>query len=261
LEGGAGNDFLVGGLGDDEFRVEPDGDWVEDGFFKDIAFGGEGDDEFHGGPGPDYLASTEGNDRFFGYGGNDVIFGGVGEDELQGGDGDDWLVAEAGNDLIDGGAGADRIYAGPGNDSITLDPDDQIDDPVGRVPGDTNLDGAVDIIDLNNVRNNFGYVGTEFPGDVTDDRVVGIEDLNAVRNNFGATAPFAVPSSRVLVGTTPSMDHRQSAYRAATATPARRTSQDALFYTLERPAYLTGADQGNLWKKLSALDRVFARFA
>ncbi len=59
--------------------------------------------------------------------------------------------------------------------------------------GDTNGDGKVDIVDLNNVRNNFGGVGL---GDTvgSGDGQVTIADLNNVRNNFGAgPGALAVP--------------------------------------------------------------------
>jgi hypothetical protein len=65
--------------------------------------------------------------------------------------------------------------------------------------GDTDLDGDVDIHDLNHVRNNFGGPGL---GDVTEDGVVGIDDLNAVRNEFGVSTPFLPvpePSTKGLV--------------------------------------------------------------
>jgi len=59
---------------------------------------------------------------------------------------------------------------------------------------DTNLDGKVDIIDLNDVRNNFGLSGDSIVGgDTNFDRQVDITDLNNVRNFFGATTPQAVP--------------------------------------------------------------------
>jgi hypothetical protein len=64
------------------------------------------------------------------------------------------------------------------------------DTPVGG-HGDTNGDGKVDIVDLNNVRNNFGGTGL---GDTDGDGLVTISDLNEVRNNFGAgPSPNAVP--------------------------------------------------------------------
>jgi hypothetical protein len=59
-----------------------------------------------------------------------------------------------------------------------------------QTPGDTNGDGLVNIVDLNNVRNNFGGTGL---GDADGDGAVGIEDLNAVRNNFGADERLSVP--------------------------------------------------------------------
>jgi hypothetical protein len=62
--------------------------------------------------------------------------------------------------------------------------------------GDTNGDGLVDIVDLNNVRNNFGATGAPdgtLAGDAYPfDGAVDIEDLNGVRNNFG-TEPEPVP--------------------------------------------------------------------
>ncbi len=65
----------------------------------------------------------------------------------------------------------------------------RIVEPGVDVEGDTNDDGRVDIVDLNNVRNNFGGNGL---GDTNGDGVVTIADLNAVRNNFGfGTSPPA----------------------------------------------------------------------
>jgi len=61
--------------------------------------------------------------------------------------------------------------------------------------GDTNGDGVVDIVDLNNVRNNFGGAGT---GDTNDDGTIDIVDLNNVRNNFGAGGGNPVPEPHAL---------------------------------------------------------------
>jgi len=55
---------------------------------------------------------------------------------------------------------------------------------VGGLLGDTNNDGVVDLVDLNNVRNNFGGSGL---GDTNSDGIIDLVDLNNVRNNFGAT--------------------------------------------------------------------------
>lgn len=56
--------------------------------------------------------------------------------------------------------------------------------------GDTNGDLAVDLQDLNNVRNNFGGAGL---GDTNSDGIVDLVDLNNVRNSFGASVGQAVP--------------------------------------------------------------------
>lgn len=62
------------------------------------------------------------------------------------------------------------------------------------VPGDTNGDDSIDVLDLNNVRNNFG--GDEF-GDADFDGDVDIADLNLVRNGFGISlnSPAAFSAS------------------------------------------------------------------
>jgi len=53
------------------------------------------------------------------------------------------------------------------------------------VSGDTNGDGLVNLVDLNNVRNHFGAQG-DVPGDTDGNGIVDLADLNNVRNNFGA---------------------------------------------------------------------------
>lgn len=70
----------------------------------------------------------------------------------------------------------------------------------GKLNGDTNNDGSVDIADLNNARNHFGT--REYPGDTFPmDGIVNISDLNTIRNSFGATSlqqSVPEPSSIVM---------------------------------------------------------------
>lgn len=62
--------------------------------------------------------------------------------------------------------------------------------------GDTNKDGTVDLLDLNNVRNHFGGTGL---GDTNADGKVDLVDLNNVRNHFGETsASMSVPEPGAL---------------------------------------------------------------
>ncbi|MCZ8375716.1 MAG: calcium-binding protein [Beijerinckiaceae bacterium] len=82
LEGGAGNDYIVGFGG------------------SNILFGGDGNDRLFG---------QEGNDRIFGGAGNDLLAGFRGDDLLDGGDGDDRLVVQFGHNTLTGGSGADQF--------------------------------------------------------------------------------------------------------------------------------------------------------
>ncbi len=65
-----------------------------------------------------------------------------------------------------------------------------------HLPGDVNHSGAVDLVDLNLVRNHFGESGEHAQGDSDLDGDVDLADLNAVRNHFGEslpTSPIAAP--------------------------------------------------------------------
>jgi protocadherin Fat 4 len=90
--------------------------------------------------------------------------------------------------------------------------------------GDTNGDEVVDLVDLNNVRNNFGATGEDVLGDTNGDGVVDLDDLNAVRNNFGATEP-------------------QDAFRAVNRVPAKGTSARETQFDLASPAVQSRGSQ------------------
>jgi Ca2+-binding RTX toxin-like protein len=93
LDGGAGNDALVGAGNPVVF---PPGEGLTTGlnaFPRNELIGGSG---------------------------NDQIFGSDFDDRILGGDGDDRLVSDAGNDTMDGGAGTDRVEAeGDANWTLT----------------------------------------------------------------------------------------------------------------------------------------------
>ncbi|MDB5318784.1 MAG: Delta-60 repeat-containing protein [Phycisphaerales bacterium] len=85
--------------------------------------GGDGDDSILGGAAADSLLGGNGRDTLFGGRGDDTLAGGNGNDYLSGGPGADHLFGDAGNDqfyafdseidALDGGAGFDRIKADP----------------------------------------------------------------------------------------------------------------------------------------------------
>ncbi len=63
-----------------------------------------------------------------------------------------------------------------------------------RHVADTNRDGFVDFIDLNNVLGDFGLSGSNLAGDADENGVVDFFDLNFVLGAFGQTAPTNIPA-------------------------------------------------------------------
>ena len=74
--------------------------------------GGSGNDQMIGGALADSLAGGADNDGLFGNNGNDTLDGGEGNDRLVGGGGNDLLVGGAGDDMLTAGAGADTLDLG-----------------------------------------------------------------------------------------------------------------------------------------------------
>ncbi|MHA7875977.1 calcium-binding protein [Roseivivax sp.] len=109
LDGGAGQDTLLGLGGDDVLQGQEDADQIE---------GGAGQDTLHGGAGCDLLSGGSGDDALFGHDGQDTLEGGAGADELQGGLGDDLLSGGSGDDALHGREGADVLSGGQGADTL-----------------------------------------------------------------------------------------------------------------------------------------------
>ena len=78
VDGGAGNDLLMGDDGDD---------FIDGGAGNDTLFGGDDDDTLIGGDGDDQLTGGEGKDNISGGAGKDTIFGGTDGDTVDGGAG------------------------------------------------------------------------------------------------------------------------------------------------------------------------------
>lgn len=110
INGGPGNDRIIGSSLADVLR----GDGGDD----DLR-GRGGDDEIDGGSGADTLYGQGGADTIYGRVGDDLIFGGAGPDDLRGGAGSDQIHGEVGRDVLRGGEGADFLYGGDGNDRLS----------------------------------------------------------------------------------------------------------------------------------------------
>jgi hypothetical protein len=94
LDGGDGNDTIVGSRQNDTIR------------------GGAGNDFLDGGPGNDLIDGGDGDDTLLGGDGSDVLLGGPGNDDLWG---------EAGDDFLNGGPGVDTFQGGTGRNSYKDD--------------------------------------------------------------------------------------------------------------------------------------------
>ena len=128
LYAGAGNDTIIGNIGNDNLFGEDGNDTLRGNAGDDYLHGEDGNDALYGDAGKDYLDGGNGNDklyggadndRLFGDRGNDVLFGGDGDDTLDGSDGDDLLYGEAGNDELFGSSGNDVLNGGTGNDKLS----------------------------------------------------------------------------------------------------------------------------------------------
>ena len=137
LDGGDGNDFLVGGDG------------------RDLITGGAGDDYHAGYGGNDTIICGDGDDTVVVSGGRETVFGGAGNDFINaggdhpgaalglfadGGDGDDRITGSRKRDRLAGGAGNDQIGSGGGPRDRVLggDGDDLLDanaDPTAVLVG------------------------------------------------------------------------------------------------------------------------------
>lgn len=136
IDGGEGDDRLVGGVAGEQITGGDGRDFITGGHGSDTIDGGYGHDVIHGEGGADLINGRSGNDliygnegadRIFGDEGNDQIlagadmdyvFGGAGNDILWSGDGDDQLFGDAGDDQLFGEGGWDNLRGGDGNDFL-----------------------------------------------------------------------------------------------------------------------------------------------
>ncbi|MHC5541535.1 calcium-binding protein, partial [Singulisphaera rosea] len=86
IDGGAGNDTLIGGGGLNTM-------WGDEG--DDLLIGGKATNELHGGDGKDTLLGGAGADALFGETEDDILVGGGGSDFLYGGDGNDFIIGDS----------------------------------------------------------------------------------------------------------------------------------------------------------------------
>ena len=132
LRGGPGNDTLRGGAGDDQLDGGDGNDTADYSALTttvvvDLSISratGDGSDalvsieNIIGGSGGDILIGNGHNNQLQGGEGNDILDGGAGKDLLEGGAGDDHLSGGSGNDILNGGSGNDILVGGAGIDEL-----------------------------------------------------------------------------------------------------------------------------------------------
>ncbi|MEO1637711.1 MAG: hypothetical protein AAFU41_00515, partial [Pseudomonadota bacterium] len=114
LDGGGGNDTLIGGD------------------FGDVLADPYGDDTLTGGNGDNVFTVLSGTNTLTGGTGRDLMQGGIGNDTMSGQAGRDVLIADIsdfvfGNDTLEGGEGADLLSGGRGEDTFIFNPGDGTD--------------------------------------------------------------------------------------------------------------------------------------
>ncbi len=135
MEGGDGQDSIIGTQGDDTLAGDAGIDRIKGGLGNDLILGGVGIDSLNGdagndtliggdgsdtlvGDGADTLFGDAGNDSLSGDQGADILSGGDGDDTANGGDGNDTITGDLGNDSLLGGSALDSLTGGDGNDTL-----------------------------------------------------------------------------------------------------------------------------------------------
>lgn len=220
LDGGSGNDALVGCVGpdtlrggseDDTISGEGGDDVIEGGSGNDRLFGGDGNDRISGGAGNDYATGGSGDDTIDGEDGDDVLAGEFGTDRLTGGGGRDSLQGGSGDDFLDGGAGADFVDGGDGDDECVGGPDDLTDgnDTVSGGAGRDTLRGGWGAPTAATYSAGKEALGNLLSGGDDDDTIDGGSGVDAItggdgndilRGNGGNDAIFAEAGVDLVYG-------------------------------------------------------------
>lgn len=220
------------GNGDDSFRTISSGSALEDTPL-DVS-GGAGQDSVVGGAGNDVLRGEDGDDHLLGGGGADVILGDRGDDFVNGqvgtdtellGSGDDtagWLPGE-GSDAVFGGSGRDTLaFTGAGGDevmSLSANGDRAV---FLRSPGSVRMDlddverlevdtiGGADAVTVNDVSGtdlDEALIDLAGAGDVKDDTVTvngtdGADDVTVAAQGSSVDVSGLQPRT-VITGSLP----------------------------------------------------------
>ncbi len=183
LDGGHGEDTLLGQGGNDTLIGDDGGDSIIGAAGDDSIIAGDGDDSITADVGNDSINAGDGNDTVLAGDGNDTVFGDNGQDSIDGDDGNDSLNGDGGTDSVNGGNGNDSILGGEANDTL----DGQAgDDTMNGQAGNDTVEGGRD--------NDF------VQGGVGNDAVLGGAGQDTVNGNVGNDRTFGDSGNDVVFG-------------------------------------------------------------
>ena len=192
IQGGAGNDTLVGTDGDDTIFGGAGNDTISGGLGNDVIRGGAGDDVVSGDQGADKVAGDAGNDKVSGGEGDDTASGGAGNDAVSGGAGDDTVAGDEGDDKVSGDDGADTVSGGAGNDQVSGGAGD---DMVAGGGGADTVSGGTGNDTV------FGGLGDDtVSGGTGDDTVCGDEGADTVSGGAGDDTVYGGSGNDTVYG-------------------------------------------------------------
>jgi subtilisin-like proprotein convertase family protein/LysM repeat protein len=166
VQGGRGDDVIIGGGTSSVFVRGGDG--------NDVIIGGAANDALSGEDGDDMIDGGAGNDIIRGHRGKDYIAGGVGDDLIEGGLDDDILNGGTGSDILNGGQGDDKIDGGAGID-VAKYSGSYSDYKIMKTEEGTWITDTVS-----------GRDGTDF---LTNVEKLSFKDLNMIDNDLGSPMP------------------------------------------------------------------------
>jgi hypothetical protein len=169
VNGGNGNDMINIAISARAF--------VDGGAGNDTLLGGGNRDMLSGGDGDDLIRGRKGDDQIYGDAGDDILFGNVGDDTV-GGDDEDTLQFTGDHDTPNDVAGDDKLNGGPDDDWLLGGTESDIHNDAH---GNDTLNGAqgADILDKRG-RDPVSGLETgagDVLGDVSDEDIVPITDV------------------------------------------------------------------------------------